>query len=108
MREEILPAVLCPVCGWENVHPVALKAEPVNGDTVVYINSEGLRTFATNVAERIRGIRITTTFVCEEGHQWDEERAFHKGTTSQKMHRGPDWVDPRVDPELMPTTIWRD
>ena len=102
--------LLCPVCGWENVHPVALKAEPVSGDTVVYINAEGLRTFATNVAERIRGIRITTTFLCEEGHTWDEERAFHKGSTSQTLRRGPDWVDPGVDPELMlmPTTIWRD
>jgi hypothetical protein len=97
-------AVLCPVCGWEYVHPVALKVEPVSGDTIVYINRDGLRTFATSVAERIRGIQITTTFLCEEGHQWDEERAFHKGITSQEVRRGPDWEAP----ELMPTTIWRD
>jgi hypothetical protein len=58
--------VLCPVCGWEYVHPVALKVEPVSGDTIVYINWEGLRTFATTAAERIRGIQITTTFLCEE------------------------------------------
>ena len=98
------PMVLCPICGWEYVHPVALKVEPVCGDTIVYINWEGLRTFATAAAERIRGIQITTTFLCEEGHQWDEERAFHKGITSQEMHRGPDWEDP----ELIPMTIWRD
>jgi len=102
------PAVLCPVCGHEYVHPVALKVEPVSDDTIVYINSGGIRTFVSSAAEMIRGIRITTTFMCEEGHQWDEERAFHKGTTFQKIHRGPDWVDPGVDPELMPATIWRD
>jgi hypothetical protein len=100
-----LPDLLCPVCGWEYVHPTALKVEPVNGDTVVYINQEGIRTFATNVAERIRGIRITTTFLCEQGHTWDEERAFHKGITSQSLRRGPDWPS---EPELAPTTIWRD
>ncbi len=96
--------VLCPVCGWDYVHPVALKAEPVSGDTVVYINSGGIRTFVSTAAQQIRGIRITTTFLCEEGHQWDEERAFHKGVTSQEIRRGPDWAEP----ELMPTTIWRD
>jgi hypothetical protein len=98
------PHILCPVCGWEYVHPVALKVEPVSGYTIVYINRDGLRTFATTAAERIRGIQITTTFLCEEGHSWDEERAFHKGITSQEVRRGPDWEEP----ELMPTTIWRD
>ncbi len=98
--------LLCPVCGYEYVHPVALKAEPVSGDTVVYINSGGIRTCVSTAAQQIRGIRITTTFLCEEGHQWDEERAFHKGVTSQEIRRGPDldWAES----ELMPTTIWRD
>jgi hypothetical protein len=102
----MLPDVMCPVCGWGCIHPVALKVEPVNGDTIVYINSEGLRTFASAAAERFRGIRITTTFLCEEGHTWDEERAFHKGITSQTVRRGPDpdWSEP----ELAPSTIWRD
>jgi hypothetical protein len=99
-----MPAtVMCPVCGHEYVHPVALKAEPVSGDTVVYVNRNGIRTFVSRAAETVRGIQITTTFLCEEGHQWDEERAFHKGITSQTISRGPDWEDH----ELMPTTIWR-
>lgn len=34
----------------------------------------------------------------------DEERAFHKGITSQTVARGPDCGES----ELMPTTIWRD
>jgi hypothetical protein len=98
-------AVLCPVCGWEYTHPVALKAEPVSGDTVVYINRDGIRTFVSRAAETIRGIRITTTFLCEEGHQWeDEERAFHKGITSQTVSRGPD----HEHPDLWPSTMWRD
>jgi len=87
------------------VHPVALKAEPASGDTIVYINQEGIRTFASTVAERIRGIRITTTFLCEEGHTFDEERRFHKGITSQSLRRGPDWFS---EPELATSTIWRD
>jgi hypothetical protein len=104
-----LPDLLCPVCAWEYVHPVALKAEPVSGDTVVYINQEGIRTFASAAAERVRGILITTTFLCEEGHTWDEERRFHKGITSQSVTRGPDWFsDSEARPELVPTTIWRD
>src|SRR5215208_7268629 len=105
MSQRYTSTVLCPVCGWENVHPVALKAEPVSGNTVVYINSEGLRTFASTAAQRIRGIRITTTFFCEESHTWDEERRFHKGSTSQLLRRGPDWSS---EPELAPTTLWRD
>ena len=96
--------VKCPVCGFECVHPVAVKVEPVSGDTVVYINREGLHTFTSRAAERIRGIQITTTFLCEECHQWDEVRSFHKGITSQEIHRGPDWTDM----ECAPTTIWRD
>ncbi|MDP9474796.1 MAG: hypothetical protein M3R38_03750 [Actinomycetota bacterium] len=90
--------VMCPVCGWDYVHPVALKAEPVSGDTVVYVNRDGIRTYPTSIAERIRGIRITTSFLCEEGHQWDEERAFHKGVTSQSVRRGPDWDDAELTP----------
>jgi hypothetical protein len=101
--------ILCPVCGWECVHPVALKAEPVSGDTIVYITSEGIRTIPSTAAQHIRGIRLTTTFLCEEGHQWDEERAFHKGTTFQKIHRGPDSVWENFEhPEMWPQTIWRD
>ncbi len=97
--------VLCPICGWEYVHPVALKAEPVSGDTVLYVNGDGIRTYPTTIAERgVRGIRITTTFLCEQGHQWDEERAFHKGVTIQTVRRGPDWEDA----EMMPATLWRD
>lgn len=96
--------VTCPVCGFECVHPVAVKVEPVSGDTVVYINHDGLHTFVSRAAETIRGIRITTTFLCEEAHQWDEVRSFHKGITSQTIERGPDWSDF----ECAPTTIWRD
>jgi hypothetical protein len=98
------PELLCPVCCYEYVHPVALKVEPVSGDTVGYMNSGGLHTFASDAAQRIRGIRITTTFLCEQGHQWDEERAFHKGMTYQEAHRGPDWDGA----ELMPTTLGLD
>src|SRR5215208_8118906 len=45
------PAVLCPVCGHEYVPPVALKVEPVSDDTIVYINSGGIRTFVSSAAE---------------------------------------------------------
>jgi hypothetical protein len=93
-----------PVCGYEYVNPVALKVEPVSDDTIGYINRDGLRTVPSHAAERIRGIQRTTTFLCEEAHQWDEVRAFHKGITSQAIECGPDWSDL----ECAPTTIWRD
>jgi hypothetical protein len=96
--------VKCPVCGYECVHPVALKVEPVSDDTVVYINHDGLHTVPSRAAERIRGIQITTTFLCEEAYQWDEVCAFHKGINTQTIERGPDWSDF----ECTPTTIWRD
>jgi hypothetical protein len=96
--------VRCPACGYEYVHPVAVKVEPVSGDTLVYINSTGVFAAASSAAERVRGIQITTTFLCENGHQWDETRGFHKGFTTQTVERGPDWSDA----ELTPTTLWRD
>ncbi len=100
--------IRCPVCGFECVHPVAVKVEPVNGDTVVYINRDGVFTTVSRLAERVRGVQITTTFMCEEMHQWDEVRSFHKGITTQTIQRGPDCADPWDAPELTPMTIWRD
>jgi len=44
-----------PVCGYEYVNPVALKVEPVSGDTIDYTNRDGLRTVPSHAAERIRG-----------------------------------------------------
>jgi hypothetical protein len=96
--------VKCPVCGYEYVHPVVLKVESVPGDTIGYINRDGLHTVPSHAAERIRGIQRTTTFLCEEAHQWDEVRAFHKGITSQAIECEPDWSD--FECALM--TIWRD
>ena len=93
-----------PVCGYEYVNPVALKVEPVSGDTIDYTNRDGLHNGSSHAAERIRGIQRTTTFLCEEAHQRDEVRAFHKGITSQAIECGPDWSDL----ECAPTTIWRD
>ncbi len=97
-----------PVCGFECVHSVAVKVAPVNGDTVVYINRDGVFTTVSRLAERVRGVQITTTFMCEEMHQWDEVRSFHKGITTQTIQRGPDCADPWDAPELTPMTIWRD
>ena len=97
-------AMLCPVCGSDYVHPSAIKAEPVDGDTVVYINRDGIRAYPTSLAERLCGIRIVTSFFCEEGHQWDEERAFSHGMTTQTVRRGADWCDG----EMWPMTLWRD
>ena len=93
-----------PVCGYEYVNPVALKVEPVSGDTIDYTNRDGLHNGSSHAAERIRGIQRTTTFLCEEAPSWDEVRAFHKGITSQAIECGPDWSDL----ECAPTTIWRD
>lgn len=100
----VVSVVLCPVCGFECVHPVAVKIEPVHGDTMLYVNHDGIHAEVSRAASRVRGIQITTTFLCESGHQWDELRAFHKGITSQSVERGPDWEDF----ETAPVTLWRD
>ena len=96
--------IRCPVCNFESVHPVGVKVEPVNGDTLVYINYDGLITMPSEAAKRVRGIQTTLTYICESGHQWDELRSFHKGNTLLTIQRGPDWDDA----ECTPTTIWRD
>lgn len=87
-----------PVCGYEYGNPVALKVEPVSGDTIDYTNRDGLHNGHSHAAERIRGIQRTTTLLC------DEVRSFHKGITSQAIECGPDWSDF----QCAPTTIWRD
>jgi hypothetical protein len=81
----------------------AVKVEPLCRYTVVYINPEGLRTFVSRAAARIRGIRVPTTFLCEKMHPWDELRSFHKGMTSQLIQRGPELIDD----EIVLKTIWR-
>ena len=95
--------LLCPVCGNDYVHPVGVLVEPVLGREVVYVNSDGVRIVESRAAERSRGIEISTIFVCEAGHQWEETRHFHKGITLHEVthtttHSG----------ESSPGTIWRD
>ncbi len=83
----------CPVCGWEFVHPVAVKVEPVGGAVVIHVDNHGvIHTTASRSppTRRLRGVEITTTFECERWHQWDEVRAFHKGQTLVSIQRGPD------------------
>lgn len=49
--------VKCPACGYEYVHPVALKVEPVSGDSIVYINRDGLHACPSHAAERIEDLQ---------------------------------------------------
>jgi hypothetical protein len=99
--------LLCAQCGDEYVHPVAVMVEPVEGKKSVYINSDGLHVGISNKAGTTqRGISITTTFLCEEGHQWDEVRTFYKGFT---LHEDQNFTTySGRECALAPTTIWRD
>jgi len=98
--------VLCPKCGYDYVSPVGVLVEPVEGKRSVYINSNGVHTGISNKAEKQRGISIATTFLCEDGHQWDETRVFYKGIT---IHRNENITTYKVSEHgFVPETIWRD
>jgi hypothetical protein len=94
----------CPVCGEDYVHPVGVMVSPLRGREVVYINADGVHIEEFDMARRVRGVEIVSTFVCEGGHQWEEARRFHKGITLHEVRHTATYD---VADELFPGTIWR-
>jgi len=98
------PALACPMCGSEYVHPVSLEcASPGTRHGTVSINANGL---AVNpqTGPSGRGTRITLGFLCEQGHVFEYALQFHKGCTLVERSMGP----APSDVMLRPQTIWRD
>lgn len=98
------PALLCPVCHDEYVHPVAVCVVPAGRSSgALTVTAAGLRLDPT-VAPIGRGVAITLSFVCEQGHEFEYMLHFHKGMTFIERCIGPTYSNPCDAPD----TIWRD
>ena len=82
------PALCCPVCGFDCVHPVEVVVE--QGQTKTVVTRETTQVEATNRGTMKRGSLIILRFVCEDGHEFAYQFEFHKGTTSCELNAGLD------------------
>ncbi|NLX59687.1 MAG: hypothetical protein GXY74_11430 [Phycisphaerae bacterium] len=97
------PALACPVCGFEYVHPVAVECCPSGPRGHVRIDAEGVRLEPVSAPEG-RGVAVTLGFLCENGHLFTYRLSVHKGQTFLERTMG---NAPR-DADEWPRTIWRD
>lgn len=79
-----MEVLLCPVCGFECIHP--LRVTVAKGDSVTLVDAEGTRVVKGETAESRkacseRGIRIIIEYYCENGHHGNIIFQFHKGNT---------------------------
>lgn len=98
------PALACPVCGNQYVHPVGVECRsPGTRNGLVRIDADGVA-IDPNQPPVDRGTQITLRFVCEASHRFEYVLHFHKGATLVSRAMG---SLPR-DAEQWPATIWRD
>jgi len=97
------PTLLCPACHDPYVHPVGVTVLPA-GKTPgsMTITAKGLQLDPT-VPPAGRGVVITLSFECEQGHAFAYELSFHKGWTFIRRRIGSGPRDSTAD-----ETIWRD
>ena len=97
------PALACPVCGFEYIHPVELECRsPGTAKGCVIINADGVNIDPCPPPEG-RGTRITLRFVGECSHAFEYVLHFHKGNTM--VFRS---MRDLLDDKQAPNTIWRD
>jgi hypothetical protein len=92
-------AILCLVCGYTYVHPVAVRVN--RGGEITVVDHRGTHMEAGQPSER--GVLISVTYQCENGghrFQWDGQ--FHKGNTFATCRYQGDGVPDDLN------TIWRD
>ncbi len=97
------PALACPVCGFNYIHPVAVECRsPGQANGHLRIDSHGIH-LNPMVPPDGRGVDIALTFLCEDGHLFTYHMRFHKGMTflERTLADAPQEVD------LRPQTIWR-
>ena len=98
------PALACPVCGFEYVHPVGLVCLSAGSrNTALRVDAHGIHQNPRS-APWGRGVRITLEFLCEGGHRFDYSLSFHKGWTFVERQMS----DKELDMDDRPDTIWRD
>jgi hypothetical protein len=96
------PLLLCPICGFECIHPIGIECLPPGTPKGrVLITSDGLMV-DPHAEPDGRGVRITLYFECESHHKFAYRFHFHKGHTFFEQIK---W---RPTPESESAdTIWR-
>ena len=95
------PHMLCPVCGFECVHPIRVDVtSPGTKNGKVTVDNHGVHLDPTTQTTE-RGCIIDMWFACESGHRFTYRFQFHKGHTLVEL-RG------RLDQDSDFDTIWRD
>ena len=94
--------LVCPVCGCEFVHPLAVEVS--TGRCHLKVDASGLHlhygeTAETFEAKQNRGIIISIEYHCESGHHGKIRFMFHKGNTFVEHESLP------ADPNFV--TLWR-
>jgi hypothetical protein len=75
------PALACPVCGFDYVHPIAIECRsPGQANGRLRVDQHGIHLDPT-VPPDGRGVVIALTFLCEGGHLFTYRMRFHKGMT---------------------------
>jgi len=97
------PTLACLMCGFDYIHPVAVECRsPGQANGRVRIDSHGVY-MDPMVPPDGRGVVVSMTFHCENGHVFTYRLTFHKGMTfvERSMAETPREAGP------WPETIWR-
>jgi hypothetical protein len=98
-RSDFNAAMVCPVCGLENIHPVAVRVNPAGAfPGSVGVTVDGIFLDKTALPSG-RGVVMELYFACESQHRFAMEFRFHKGSTYTTL---------RVLSDGVERTIWRD
>ena len=90
----------CPICGSEQVWPVAVYV--ICGKTSYRITADGLEESLPVLDNSARGVIVTREFLCETHDcRWREVEQFHKGSVFETTEIVPLFYGPS-------TIIWRD
>ncbi len=93
-------ALVCPVCGYDYIHPVKVTCNPAGAaGGAISIDSKGFH-WSKGPKPLGRGVHLELTFGCECDHRFTYSLQFYKGQTfveKASEECGADW-----------NTIWRD
>jgi len=69
--------LVCPICGFEYVHPIAVRV--TRAKEMTEITSKGI--FIRDAINPGRGVIIEMVYACENGHRGVIILTFHRGIT---------------------------
>lgn len=97
----------CPYCKCEENHPIETEVYPIKNFINCKIDNSGLKVETTNKGKLQRGVSIIIKFWCEEGHIWEREFQFHKGSTEIYDRLLEELDIEKLDSDHYPKVIWR-